>query len=154
MKIIIISGLPASGKSTLGHHLTDDVKHAFLLDDLSVILRTKSLKLENIHELLPKHTETLVITDVLTCVDKNQYALYKSLMEQFPDCKINWIFFLPNLQASIENHQRRRNTGVERHVIPSIHNMAKLFSIHPDIKSMSVEYRQTYQHTIQKTLKN
>ena len=139
MKIIIISGLPGSGKTTLAQNLCQE--NDYILDDLSVLLREAQLPLNKMKELIitQKNIDTLIITDVATCVAQSQKVLHHTLQKLFTQSEQQWIFFLPNVKQSLINHEQRQSQSqsLQRDVVPSIYNMAKLFSIHPEIEHLS-----------------
>lgn len=116
MKIIIIVGLPGSGKTYLGKELSQG---GDFIDDISI----HGLKsLENVTK------DLLVITDPYLCRQTDRTKAQIILSKKFPNCKIEWIYFENDVQKCINNVNKRFNNGDKRKVLGLIAILSKEYN--------------------------
>ena len=118
-KIILIVGLPGSGKTTLGKNLAQS---GILIDDISKFGLDRLIVSLN-------EFSTIVVTDCFLCLEKERekaISFFKSKNIE----SIDWIFFENNPDKCLKNIQYR-NDG--RKVEGLIHMLSRLYTIPDDI---------------------
>ena len=98
MKIILIVGLPGSGKSYLANLLAKDDENSVIIDDISDTAQ------------LPKLANLLIITDVNFCQDSVRDLAIHILNKIYPHVSIEWVFF-ENNSAACRLNVAHRNDG-------------------------------------------
>lgn len=126
-KIIIITGLPGSGKTTLSQQYA--LKGYHLVDDLSISINNDFSKLKPFLQEL-NHYEEIVLNDCHLCVAQNQEVFLKLLDEVLPEHQQKWIFFDNNKEHAMSNMLGRNTHKADI----TIRNLSKLYSISPEIK--------------------
>jgi len=119
-KIILIAGLPASGKT---HYAKEILADGILIDD------PKSWAD------FPKNFDRLVITDPFLCISKNREICEKWLNENYSNINIEWIFFENNPIQCLKNAKYRENKKVDnfikqlssKYIIPHNSNVIKVY---------------------------
>lgn len=119
MKIILIVGLPASGKTTLiknmKGHIFDDIN---TLDGLPKILN-----------------KDLIIADVNFCVTEIRNKAVSILQGMYPNTEIEYIFFENNPEKCFENVKKRNDN---REVYGLILTYSKIYKIPKDVISKKI----------------
>ena len=121
-KIIIITGLPGSGKTTLSKKYEQKGYH--LVDDLSISLKNDPTKLEPFLRSLTQY-DKIVLNDCHLCVAQTQEILLKLLSEILPHHDQKWILFDNNKEAATKNMLGRNTHQAQC----SINNLSKLYSV-------------------------
>lgn len=100
--IILIVGLPGSGKSHLADRINDDNNGKF-----TIINDPKDFKeIENLIN------SDLIITDPQLCFEKNRQRALEKIKSLNPDCKIEWIFFKNDPDKCLTNSEVRNRASV------------------------------------------
>lgn len=100
--IILIVGLPGSGKSHLANRINDDNNGKFtIIDD------PKDFK--EIEDII---NTDLIITDPQLCFEKNRQNALKRIKSLNPDCKIEWIFFKNDPEKCLVNTRIRDRAAI------------------------------------------
>lgn len=128
MKIVMIVGLPGSGKT----HLGDKMRIPFF-DDFSLIGKEDFLKaIGNFN--IPK----IAVADVFLCREKDRIAAEKWLKETFPDVELEWIFFENSPEKCYKNVERRIKEGDGRKVQGLIKILSECYSIPDGVETIKV----------------
>lgn len=115
-QIILIAGLPGSGKTTYletlrqeGWLVFDDFK-ANAYNDSSVFWHSR-----NYEALLMalREGQKCVVVDIDFCKTNSRHEADTSLREQIPDLTLNWVFFENDFQACQVNVRRRASRSIE-----------------------------------------
>lgn len=114
MKIILIIGLPASGKTTLLKKMNG---HVF--DDINTL-----------DELPKKLNKDLFIADVNFCITKIRNNAVSVLEKMYPKTDIEYIYFENNPKKCIKNAKERNN---QRNVCGLIITYSKVYNIPSNI---------------------
>ena len=100
-KIILIAGLPGSGKSFLGKQLSED--GACFIDDISTDVEGLSKLLD-----ATKKYDKVVVADTFLCREKDRENATKYL-SRIENVEIEWIFFENNPEKCRKNVARRND---------------------------------------------
>ena len=133
-KIILIIGLPGSGKSTLGNSLCAENDNLLFLDDISILTKNaKSYLIELKNNFLNKKInnkiDTLLISDVNFCITEVREKAINIIKGIFFDITLEKIFFENDKQKCLENVERRKLLGDTREVELSISYLSNKYII-------------------------
>lgn len=115
MKIILIVGLPASGKTFLGRKLALE-QNLKLIDDPTYLSEIVS------------HENGLVICDPKLCRQIDRNCAKDFLKSKFPNAEIEWIFFENDYKACLKNSHLRKEQGDNRSVDRFIWYLSTVYS--------------------------
>lgn len=131
-KLIIIVGLPGSGKSRLGNQIIEKIGGIFI-DDVD-----KAGGLTKIIEASAQAPTNIVLSDPHLCTKENQVNARRFFESELQNYKAQWLFFENNPQKCIINIEHRMKLGDAREV----HKVVKLWSpqyyIPPDIPRLII----------------
>ena len=130
MKIYILVGLPASGKSTYGIKLADKLKCRFI-DDISLYNRIDILK-----NSIKLKEENIVISDINLCKSNDRENCKSWLERNAKGYEVEFIFFENNPKACLTNSNMRRLNGDDRKVDGAIKQLSEVYEIPYTIKSI------------------
>jgi predicted kinase len=117
--IILIVGLPGSGKSQLANRINNDNGGKF-----TIINDPKDLELVKgqIHK-------DLIITDPQLCFEKNRQQAEKLIKDLNPNCKLEWIYFKNDPdQCLINSNIRNRANSISFKPVKKVDSFIKNFS--------------------------
>lgn len=117
--IILIVGLPGSGKSRLANRINQDNGGKF-----TIINDPKDFKKieDNIHK-------DLIITDPHLCFEKNRQSALQKIKDLNPNCKIEWIYFKNDPeQCLINSNVRNRANQISFKPVKKVDGFIKNFS--------------------------
>lgn len=121
-KIIVIVGLPGSGKTMLGKSLLE--KDGVLLDDVS-----NNGGLEAIQQHINAKVAQIIVTDPHLCRSEAQRFAKTYFSQHAQDYVVEWIFFENDITACKNNLKRRFIDGDTRKVDKTLHVMSKAYHI-------------------------
>ncbi len=130
MNLIVLIGLPGSGKTYLGTLLQAEMYQSIFLDDLS-----QNGGLEVLLQAADKE-ENIILSDVNLCYEDIRSQAELLFLQYFPNHEVEWVYFENDPEACFEN-VRRRDDG--REVGDTIKMLTKVYKI-PD----NVEVRKVY----------
>ena len=131
MRIIIIVGLPGSGKTYLAKRLVDKMQ-GVLLDDVN-----NHGGLDTIKQYINKQAPQIIITDPHLCRREAQLFAKKFFSDYTMQYMVEWIFFENNVEACLKNIKRRTKKGDARNVSGMLH-VSKTYFIPDDITPLRV----------------
>ena len=123
--ILIIVGLPASGKTTLANKINKDNNFKYrIIDDPKNFMK----------DVYPYINEDLIITDPALCIESNRDKAV-SMIKKYTNAKIDWIFFENNPKQCLINAKNRENKKVDslinllskEYIIPRNSNISKVY---------------------------
>ena len=123
--ILIIVGLPASGKTTLANKINKDNNFKYrIIDDPKNFMK----------DVYPYINEDLIITDPALCIESNRDKAV-SMIKKYTNAKIDWIFFENNPKQCLINAKNRENKKVDslinllskEYIIPRKSNISKVY---------------------------
>lgn len=137
LKIIMIVGLPGSGKTTLGSSFVKENPNSLFIDDISKLTNDakeylEKLKKENVS------CENLLIADVFFCQKEVREKANQVIREVFPGSEIKLVFFENNIEKCNKNVEQRTKLGDDRKVSELIISLSKKYSIPEDAEIISI----------------
>lgn len=143
LKIIMIVGLPGSGKTTWGSSFVKENPNSFFIDDISIVTKNAkeylmAIKKEN------KPYVNLLIADVLFCQKEVRDKAYQVIREVFPESEIKPIFFENSIEKCHKNVEQRKKLGDDRKVSELIVNLSKKYSIPEDAEIISIQKKKSH----------
>jgi hypothetical protein len=132
--IIILVGLPGSGKSRMAKQINLDNNNKYkVIDD------PKSLE----KDIKPFINQDLIITDPALCFEANREKAKQFFKEFAPNSKIDWIYFENNpeqclINADIRNRTLRISMKPIRNVDSFIRNLHQFYTIPEGANVVSV----------------
>ena len=117
--IILIVGLPGSGKSNLAKQINkdNDGKYKIINDP------------KEFEEIKSHIFEDLIVTDPHLIFENNRKMAINKIKELNPDCKIEWIFFENDPeQCLINSNIRNRSNAISLKPIKKVDSFIKNFS--------------------------
>lgn len=120
LKVILIIGLPCSGKTHLANMLLGKHWKWVLIDDPKYF--------KKVEDVIWTATDTVIITDPNFCIRENRLAAIRKLKE-IRDVDIDFIYFENNPKKCIKNLKYRQLNGDERDVLNSIFLYSKKYTI-------------------------
>jgi hypothetical protein len=121
MKITILVGLPASGKTTYGNTLG-----GVFVDDISMNNSVNKLNLA-----IKTFEENIVVSDVNLCRESERAKCKIWLDTNAKAYEQEWIYFSNNPEACLKNEKQRKLDGDSRVVTGLIKSLSKEYVI-PD----------------------
>lgn len=108
LKIILILGLPGSGKTTYSNFLKDKMPHSLLLDDYSV-------KFPNGIE-IPSDKKTLIVTDPMFLTFSYE-TITTYFIKRYPEYRISfeWVIFSLDVVSCLKNVNARNDGRIISH---------------------------------------
>lgn len=104
--IIVIVGLPGSGKTTLANKIKEVNKDYIIIDD------PKNFSIDIEPHIV--NGQNIILVDPNLCFDKNRDRLVELIKKLNPNIKIDWIFFENNPTKCLNNiHLRSDNKNVK-----------------------------------------
>lgn len=101
--ILMIVGLPASGKTTLAKKINKDNNSKYrIIDDPKDFMS----------DIYPYLNENLIITDPKLCIENNRNSA-TNMIRKYTNSKIDWLFFENNPAQCILNAKNRPDKKVE-----------------------------------------
>ncbi len=142
LKIIMIVGLPGSGKTTWGSSFVKENPNSFFIDDISIVTKNakeylEKLKKENIF------CENLLISDVFFCQKEVREKATQVIKEVFQESQIKLVFFENNIEKCNKNVEQRTKLGDDRKVSELIISLSKKYSIPEDAEIISIKTKQS-----------
>ena len=114
MRVILIAGLPGSGKTYLANYFASKTEGTVVVDDITDLNQ------------LPESANQLVITDVNFCDPKVREKAEKKLRAKYLWCSIEWYFF-ENAASKCRKNVLHRNDG--RNVESTISRFEKTYEV-------------------------
>ena len=122
MKLVVLIGLPASGKSYLGRQMIENNKKAVFIDDVSMVgIKELEKVIEN------GGFSDIIMSDVFLCREKDRQTFVKWISKY--DFEIEWIFFENAPEKCLKNIKIRNNNGDVRKVEGLIYFLSKEYKI-------------------------
>lgn len=134
-EIVLLVGLPGSGKSTLGQLLAAEKGIPFL-DDLSTTLGRQALL--DILQDTSDEAKGCIVADVFLCEEPARAAAQRLVDLYCPTAKATWKFFENAPEKCRRNVQRRQEAGDTRQVDGSIQRFSKTYVIPKDAEVLIV----------------
>jgi guanylate kinase len=132
-KLIMIVGLPCSGKTTyINKYFVD--KNYIIFDDM---IKEKGNTKEAVIEALNKNNNVVVADPYLVMQDIRTAAKH-SIQSKVKDVKIFWIYFENNLTKCLKNLERRIKKGDNRKVKEFIKSLSKEYTIPSKVKIITI----------------
>ena len=129
MRIVLIAGLPASGKTHLGNKIALE-QNLILIDDPIDLIEV---------ELIVSNSEKgIVFCDHNFCIPRLRTVATNYLLEKFPDAELEWIFFENDVNQCLSNLYYRQDNGDDRKVEGLIRGLSSYYSIPCDEKCIPV----------------
>lgn len=128
-KIILLVGLPGSGKTTIGNALVNDaspIGSTLFIDDISII--TNNAK-EYLHSLILENISQIIISDVYFSQEHVRDAASKTIQEVFPNTPIEYFFFENSVEKCLFNVEKRKELGDNRRVESLVKILSKQYRI-------------------------
>lgn len=137
-QIILIAGLPGSGKAHLAAKLSQAEPNRSVLDDRNAITGFNA----------EEHgTESLVIYSREFCIDSARDETVKLLREKFgSQCPIEWIYFENRACLCMENVGHRRRHADNRQIATEILALSKNYHIPEDALIEKVIIEKVHHH--------
>src|SRR5688500_9530678 len=125
MKIVILVGLPGSGKTYLGAKMVqEDEVNRIYLDDISII------GLDKLKDAIDLYSwEYIIFSDVFMCRERDRIGAEKWLKENAAKYELEWIFFENAPDKCFANVKRRNASGDHRKVEELIKDLTKRYKI-------------------------
>ncbi len=123
-KVILIVGMPGSGKTQLGNKLIEEIDDSVFFDSV-----TNDAEKEHIKNACDGY-KTVIMSSPYLCIDsarERASAFFKQINKKV---KIIWKFFDYNVKACIENHPTKKKL---------IFEVAEHYTIPPRTKKLKVE---------------
>lgn len=128
-KVILIAGLPGSGKSVLGNKLIEELEDSIFFDSVSDDAEM------NIIEKACGEYEIVIMASPFLCVDTARDRAKRFFKRINKKAKIEWRFFDYDVKSCISNKPSMKNKILE---------VAQFYSIPPRNKKLKVEsYEET-----------
>ena len=124
-KVILIVGLPGSGKTQLGNRLIEEIENSIFFDSV-----TNNAEMEQIGNACKKY-KTVIMASPYLCVDNARYRTSKFFNNINKKVRITWKFFDYNVSACIQNHPTEKS---------KIFEVAEHYTIPPKAKKLKVEH--------------
>lgn len=124
-KVILIVGLPGSGKTQLGHKLIEQIEDSVFFDSV-----TNNTEMEQIGNACRKY-KTVIMASPYLCVDSARYRASKFFKKINKKVRITWRFFDYNVSACIQNLPTQKKEILE---------VAEHYTIPPNVKKLKVEH--------------
>ncbi len=129
MRIVLIAGLPASGKTHLGNKIALE-QNLTLIDDPIDLIEV---------ELIVSNSEKgIVLCDHNFCIPRLRKLATNYLLEKFPNAELEWIFFENDVNQCLSNLYYRQDNGDDRKVEGLIRGLSPYYSIPCDEKCIPV----------------
>ena len=124
-KVILIVGLPGSGKTQLGNKLIEQIDDSVFFDSV-----TNNIEMEQISNACRKYN-TVIMTSPYLCVDSARYRTSKFFKQINKKVRITWRFFDYKVSACIQNSPTKKREILE---------VAEHYTIPPKTKKLKVEH--------------
>lgn len=131
MKIILITGLPGSGKSHLGNQLAKKYNYQ-LIDDLP------KEEFCELYAKLDDFAKGLIISNVNFVLSSSRQIIISYLQKIYQTCEFNWIYFENNPQQCLENIKLKNSRKSFRDTENFIKLMTQHYHIPKYIKPINV----------------
>lgn len=97
-KVILIVGMPGSGKTQLGNKMIEEIEDSVFFDSV-----TSNAEMEHISNAC-KTYKTVIMASTFMCVDGARYRVTKFFKKINKKVKITWKFFDYDVNRCIKNH--------------------------------------------------
>ncbi len=124
-KVILIAGLPGSGKTQLGNKLIEEIEDSVFFDSV-----TNNAEMEQIGNACKKY-KTVIMASPYLCVDSARYRTSKFFKQINKKVRITWKFFDYNVNACIQNHPIDKSKILEVAEYYTIPTKAKKLKVEP-----------------------
>lgn len=137
MKITILVGLPASGKTTYGNTLS-----GVFIDDIS-----QNNAITILEDCIRNNYGSIIISDVNLCKDSVRKNCESWLNNNAKHFEQEWIYFTNNPEACLKNERQRKLDGDLRKVSCLIKSLSKEYIIPEGVKVISC-YTDPYNRSL------
>ncbi len=126
-KVILLIGLPGSGKTTWGKAFLQANPQVVFVDDMSMLTNNAKDYLAKIKT--NSENSTLIIADVHFCQGNIRKTAEHTIKEVFPTASLEMIFFENNPEKCLNNIQTRMTKGDTRLVTEMVRQLSKVYFI-------------------------
>ena len=123
-KVILIVGMPGSGKTKLGNQLIEEIEDSVFFDSV-----TNNTEMEHISNACTSY-KTVIMASPYLCIDSSRERAAKFFKQINKKVKIIWKFFDYDVQACVKNHPEIKR---------KIFEVAEHYTIPPRTKKLKVE---------------
>lgn len=127
-RVILLVGLPGSGKTTWGESFIKSNPKSVFLDDISILTNNAREYIDNIKK-INVDDSNLIISDVYFCQAKVREMAISIIKEIFPNSLLEIIFFENSPQKCLANVESRMKKGDDRKVSEMIRILSKEYQI-------------------------
>lgn len=123
-KVILIVGMPGSGKTQLGNQMIEDIEDSVFFDSV-----TSNTEMEHISNAC-KTYKTVIMASPFMCIDSARERAVKFFKQINKKVKITWKFFDYDVNGCLNNHPTLKKLILQ---------VAEHYTIPPRTKKIKVE---------------